>query len=62
MSGANISDKGMQSLAGLTELRKLNLLGTRISDESAEVLGKFRKLEELDLYRTRISNLEYGSA
>ena len=43
-------------MKGLTELRKLNLLGAAVTDEGLAQLRGLKKLEELNLYRTQITN------
>lgn len=50
----NISDKGVQYLESLKNLRHLNLRGVNITDSSLEVISKLASLEALWLNDTKI--------
>ena len=47
--------RGIQQLAGMTELEELNLYGARISNAAVEVLKDLKDLRTVDLRYTRVS-------
>ena len=51
-----VDDKGLESLHGMTSLRRLRLGDTLITDASMRVVGEFTNLEELDLHGTAITD------
>ena len=51
-----ISDEGIAHLAGLTELRQLELIDSAITEEACQTLASFTKLEQLSLSRTGIKD------
>ena len=50
-----VEDEGMQSLAGMTRLRKLWARDTRIGDKTLKIVGGLRELEDLDVGGTDIT-------
>jgi len=50
------TDKGMEGLAGLTNLRRLLLRDTLVTDDGLKFLANLTKLEELDLSGARITD------
>jgi beta-lactamase regulating signal transducer with metallopeptidase domain/thiol-disulfide isomerase/thioredoxin len=53
--GANITDDGLTHLAGLTNLKSLNLSGTEVTNEGLKRLQGLTGLEELNLDETNVS-------
>src|SRR5688572_29906550 len=51
-----VDDKGLESLQGMTGLRRLRLGDTLITDASMRIVGQFANLEELDLHGTAITD------
>ena len=53
----NFGDRGLQDLAGMTQLRALDLGGCQnITNDGLAVLGNFKSLEALDLSGTNITD------
>jgi len=55
-SSARVTDAGLAHLKGLTELERLNFLGTKITDTGAVHLEKLTTLKTLYLEGTRITD------
>jgi hypothetical protein len=53
-----ISDKGMQTLASLPGLDRVNLEDVRASGQSLELLARCPKLQSLELGHTRLSRAD----
>ena len=54
LHGEKITDKGLASLAGLTQLRRLDLANTDVTDAGLKHLEKFASLRDLSLSGTRV--------
>jgi hypothetical protein len=52
----NITDEGLENIAGLQELQSLNLDGTRITDNGLRTLRTLPRLSQLSLVRTEITD------
>src|SRR5262245_27373588 len=50
-----VEDDGMQSIAGMTKLRKFWARDTRITDRTLALLGNLRELEDVDIGGTDIT-------
>ena len=48
----DVSDKGLETLGGLSKLERLSLDSTNVTDACAKRLGEFRQLHKLNLYHT----------
>jgi internalin A len=51
-----ITDAGLQNLAGMTDLRSLNLSGTNITDAGLKHLAGMKNLQNLQLSSTKITD------
>ena len=56
LTGARITDEGLQILAGLDNLEELFLGGTSITDEGLRHLSRLHKLEKLGLRGTKVTD------
>ncbi len=55
LNQTNIGDADMQTIAGLTGLETLFLVGTKVTDASVPHLSKLKNLKRLDITGTKIS-------
>jgi hypothetical protein len=53
---ANVTDAGLKELAGLKQLRHLELSFTQVTDAGLKLLARLKHLRELDLRNTRVTN------
>lgn len=56
LSGTQVTDAGLEAVAGNPGLRLLDLYGTRVGDRGVETLRDCQALVELNLNRTSVSN------
>ena len=56
LSGADVTDAGLEHLKGLTQLQRLVLTGTRVSDAGLEHLRRLTQLQLLNLAHTQVTD------
>jgi Leucine-rich repeat (LRR) protein len=56
LSGSQVDDDGMQSVAGIASLETLDIGDTRISDKGVEKVRGLKNLKKLDLQLNRITD------
>ena len=54
--GSGITDEGLKNIAGLTELRKLELEGTNVTDAGLKHLAGMKNLTSLILTGTKVTD------
>ena len=59
LDGTPVTDKGLQNLTALLNLRYLNLVNTRVTAQGILQLKAMPKLESLYLYKTQVAKNEW---